>query len=180
MACRRAGVGGGIGTIDDLWLTALDSPSAGHQLCDLRLTAQKINLPAVPGLFVETCTLLPVALIYLWQFADSPSANLFDNPINLNMLLAAAGLITTIPLLCFTGAATRLPLTVLGFFQYIGPSLMFLLAVGLYDEPFTPDKATTFAFIWAALAIFSVDAYQNKRHQVTNIKRAALSTGKPE
>ncbi len=142
------------------------------------LLRKKINLPAVPGLFVETCTLLPIALIYLWQFADTSSANLLENPISLNMLLAAAGLITTVPLLCFTGAATRLPLTVLGFFQYIGPSLMFLLAVGLYDEPFTPDKATTFAFIWAALAIFSFDAYRAKRQQEAKIETTPLSAGK--
>ncbi|MGZ7294662.1 hypothetical protein ACXWQW_09540, partial [Streptococcus pyogenes] len=59
----------------------------------------------------------------------------------------SAGVITTLPLLCFPGAATRLKLSTLGFFQYIGPSLMFLLAVLMYGEPFSMDKAITFAFI---------------------------------
>ncbi|MCV5942864.1 EamA family transporter, partial [Escherichia coli] len=78
--------------------------------------------------------------------ADTPTSNMLTNPLTLNSLLIAAGVITTLPLLCFTGAATRLKLSTLGFFQYIGPSLMFLLAVLMYGEPFTMDKAITFVF----------------------------------
>ena len=70
----------------------------------------------------------------------------------------AAGVVTTIPLLCFTGAATRLRLSTLGFFQYIGPTLMFLLAVTFYGEVPGKDKMVTFGFIWVALAVFIVDA----------------------
>jgi len=58
-------------------------------------------------------------------------------------------------------------LSTLGFFQYIGPSLMFLLAVFIYNEPFSADKAITFAFIWGALFVFSLDglkfANQNRK-----------------
>jgi hypothetical protein len=78
-----------------------------------------------------------------------------SNPWSLNLLLMAAGVVTTIPLLCFTGAATRLRLSTLGFFQYIGPTLMFLLAVVFYGEVPGADKMVTFAFIWVALAILS-------------------------
>ena len=85
------------------------------------------------------------------------------NPMQLNLLLIAAGVITTVPLLCFTGAATRLKLSTLGFFQYIGPSLMFLLAVLIYGEAFTSDKAITFAFIWGALVVFSFDGLRNNK-----------------
>lgn len=53
----------------------------------------------------------------------------------------AAGIITTIPLLCFAGAAVRIPLIMLGFFQYIGPSIMFIMAVTLFDEPFDIERA---------------------------------------
>ena len=79
------------------------------------------------------------------------------------MLLMAAGVVTTIPLLCFTGAATRLRLSTLGFFQYIGPTLMFLLAVVFYGEVPGADKMVTFAFIWVALAIFVADAIYTQR-----------------
>lgn len=86
-----------------------------------------------------------------------------DNAWQLNTLLIAAGVVTTLPLLCFTGAATRLKLSTLGFFQYIGPSLMFLLAVLIYGEAFTMDKAITFAFIWGALVVFSFDGLRSSR-----------------
>lgn len=78
-------------------------------------------------------------------------------------LLIAAGIVTTVPLLCFTAAATRLRLSTLGFFQYIGPTLMFLLAVTFYGEKPGADKMVTFAFIWVALAIFVMDAIYTQR-----------------
>ncbi|MGR5238303.1 EamA family transporter RarD [Vibrio alfacsensis] len=127
------------------------------------LLRKKVSLDAQTGLFIETCLLLPAALVYLLFIASTPTSNMFDNPWQLNSLLIAAGVITTLPLLCFTGAATRLKLSTLGFFQYIGPSLMFLLAVLIYGEAFTTDKAITFAFIWGALVVFSVDGLRNNR-----------------
>ena len=66
--------------------------------------------------------------------------------------------LTAIPLLWFTGAARRLPLSTLGFLQYIAPSLQFLLAVFVYGEPFTVVQGWTFALIWAALALYSIDS----------------------
>ncbi|RBP63202.1 RarD protein [Brenneria salicis ATCC 15712 = DSM 30166] len=93
---------------------------------------------------------------------------MLDNPWSLNLLLIAAGMVTTVPLLLFTAAAMRLPLSTLGFFQYLGPTMMFLLAVMLYGEPMGSDKLITFAFIWSALALFILDALhtQRKRRRV--------------
>ncbi len=128
------------------------------------LVRKKIAVDAQTGMLVETLWLLPVAGIYLFGFADSATSHLGANPWSLNLLLIAAGVVTTIPLLCFTGAATRLRLSTLGFFQYIGPTLMFILAVTFYGEVPGPDKLVTFAFIWAALAVFIIDAiYTLKR-----------------
>ncbi|WP_061011019.1 EamA family transporter RarD [Vibrio sp. CUB2] len=127
------------------------------------LLRKKVSVGAQTGLFIETLVMLPAAAIYLLFIASSPTSNMLDNPMQLNTLLIAAGVITTLPLLCFTGAATRLKLSTLGFFQYIGPSLMFLLAVLIYGEPFTSDKAITFAFIWGALVVFSFDGLRNNR-----------------
>ncbi|MFA0141201.1 EamA family transporter RarD [Vibrio kanaloae] len=127
------------------------------------LLRKKVSLEAQTGLFIETLVMLPLAATYLLFIVDSPTSDLSENPIQLNLLLVAAGVITTIPLLCFTGAATRLKLSTLGFFQYIGPSLMFLLAVLIYGEAFTSDKAITFAFIWGALVIFSFDGLRNNK-----------------
>ncbi|WP_135385858.1 EamA family transporter RarD [Vibrio tasmaniensis] len=127
------------------------------------LLRKKVSLEAQTGLFIETLVMLPIAATYLLFIADSATSDLSMNPMQLNLLLVAAGVITTVPLLCFTGAATRLKLSTLGFFQYIGPSLMFLLAVLIYGEAFTSDKAITFAFIWGALVIFSFDGLRNNK-----------------
>ena len=132
------------------------------------LLRKKVSLDAQTGLFIETLVMLPAAAIYLLWIADSPTSDFALNSLTLNILLIAAGIVTTLPLLCFTGAATRLKLSTLGFFQYIGPSLMFLLAVLVYGETFTTDKAITFAFIWGALVVFSFDGLtNNKRSRVT-------------
>ncbi|EDP57846.1 EamA family transporter RarD [Vibrio sp. AND4] len=127
------------------------------------LLRKKVSVEAQTGLFIETLVMLPAASIFLFFIANTPTSNMVENPWQLNTLLIAAGVITTLPLLCFTGAATRLKLSTLGFFQYIGPSLMFLLAVLIYGEPFTSDKAITFAFIWGALVVFSFDGLRNNR-----------------
>ncbi|MFB9214074.1 EamA family transporter RarD [Vibrio sinaloensis] len=135
------------------------------------LLRKKVSLEAQTGLFIETLIMLPAAAVYLLWIADSSTSNLMVNPMTLNLLLIAAGIVTTLPLLCFTGAATRLKLSTLGFFQYIGPSLMFLLAVLVYGEAFTSDKAITFAFIWGALLVFSFDGLKTNRQS-----RKAAST----
>lgn len=127
------------------------------------LVRKKINLDAQTGLLMETSILLPLAAVYVLIFADSPTADWRANPLSTNLLLMAAGIVTTLPLLCFTGAATKLKLSTLGFFQYIGPSLMFLLAILVYGEAFSADKGYTFAFIWAALILFSFDGIKGHR-----------------
>lgn len=127
------------------------------------LLRKKVNVDAASGLFLETAILLPLALFYVLVLADSPTADWALNPLSTNLLLVAAGIVTTLPLLCFTGAATKLKLSTLGFFQYIGPSMMFLLAISLYGEQFTADKGYTFAFIWGALLVFIWDAIRHRR-----------------
>ncbi|MCT8868609.1 MULTISPECIES: EamA family transporter RarD [Shewanella] len=127
------------------------------------LLRKKVNVDAKSGLLVETAILLPVALVYLVATLDSATANMLTNDWHLNLLLMAAGIVTTIPLLCFAGAAVRIPLSMLGFFQYIGPSIMFILAVTLFNEPFDAEKSITFGFIWSALLVFTFDmAYKRK------------------
>ncbi|MGO4746800.1 EamA family transporter RarD [Serratia quinivorans] len=127
------------------------------------LLRKKIAIDAQTGMLIETLWLLPVAAAYLFLFADSPTSHLSANPGSLNLLLVAAGIVTTIPLLFFTAAATRLRLSTLGFFQYLGPTLMFLLAVTFYGETVGQDKLVTFGFIWAALLLFILDALYTQR-----------------
>ncbi len=127
------------------------------------LLRKKVSVDAQTGLFVETLIMLPAAAIYLLFIADSATSSFSNNPMTLNLLLLSAGIVTTLPLLCFTGAATRLKLSTLGFFQYIGPSLMFLLAVLVYGEAFTADKAVTFAFIWGHWLCLALTALKTQK-----------------
>jgi len=122
------------------------------------LVRKKIQVDAQSGMLIETAWLFPLAAIYLFGFADSATSHLSANPLSLNLKLIAAGIITTIPLMLFAAACARLRLSTVGFFQYLGPTLMFLLAVLFYGESLTPDKMVTFGFIWLALAIFILDA----------------------
>lgn len=72
-----------------------------------------------------------------------------------NLLLAGAGIITAIPLLLFAEAAKRISYIVLGFIQYINPTIMLLMAVFLFHEPYTPEQFMAFGFIWLGIAVFT-------------------------
>ena len=127
------------------------------------LIRKQIAVDSMPGLFIETLLMLPFALIY-WFSIDTPTSQFALNSLELNTLLILAGVVTTAPLLCFTAAARRIRYSTLGFFQYIGPSLMFGLAVFLYQEPFTLERIVTFAFVWSALGVFAFDAWRASRN----------------
>ena len=92
------------------------------------LIKKKVQLKAITGLFVETAILLPLALLY-WLQLDSASSDFSDNTLRLNITLICAGIITSLPLLAFAAAAVRIPYYMMGLFQYIGPSMMFVMAI---------------------------------------------------
>jgi chloramphenicol-sensitive protein RarD len=139
------------------------------------LLRKKVNIDAKTGLLVETALLLPIALGYLVFTLNTSATSMLANDLNLNLILIAAGIVTTIPLLCFAGSAIRIPFSILGFFQYIGPSIMFILAVKLFNEPFDIEKAVTFIFIWIALVVFISDMlrqrYKKKPSNPTQVAR---------
>ena len=137
------------------------------------LLRKKVNIDAKSGLLVETAILLPIALGYLFITLDSSTTSMLTNTLDLNLLLVAAGIVTTIPLLCFAGSAVRIPFSILGFFQYIGPSIMFILAVKLFNEPFDIEKGITFGFIWGALVIFVGDMTLQRQRRNALAKASA-------
>lgn len=136
------------------------------------LLRKKLAVEALTGLFVESLLLLPLAIGYWYYVADSSAVNMLQNSAGLNMLLIAAAFVTTIPLLCFIAGARRLQLSTMGFFQYIGPSLMFIFGVWLYQEPLRPASLITFGFIWLALLVYSLDAWQHIRYQQKILRTA--------
>jgi len=120
---------------------------------------------AFSGLFVETVLIMPPILAYL-VFIGLEGTGVFNpSDINLTGLLMMAGLMTATPLVLFAIAAKRLKLSTVGFFQYIAPTGHFLLAVYLYNEPFTDAHKITFGLIWLALAIYSFDSMASHRRK---------------
>jgi len=129
------------------------------------LIRKKANVGSIVGLFVETLMLLPFTLLYFWYIIDNDSMAFLHSSNYISIMLCLGGVITITPLLLFNGAATRMKLTTLGFFQYIGPTCAFLLAIFVYHEEFDIHKLISFSFIWTALVIFSLDSIRNKKKQ---------------
>ena len=129
------------------------------------LLRKKLHVDSFVGLLIESLVMLPVALIFWQFFLVSETSNMVANTWSMNVILMMAGVVTTAPLLCFTAAAKRLTLASLGFFQYIGPSIMFILATFMYQEPLAPAKLATFALIWAALVIYSLDSLRARKQR---------------
>lgn len=124
------------------------------------LLRKTVAVDSMPGLFIETAMMLPLAAAY-WIFFATDASDLTTNTAYLNSVLLFAGVVTTAPLLCFTAAARRIQYSTLGFFQYIGPSIMFILAVFFYQEPLSNARIITFGFVWSALALFCWDSLRS-------------------
>jgi chloramphenicol-sensitive protein RarD len=123
------------------------------------LLRKKIKIEALIGLFFETLLVLPVALYYLFFVANGQNSNMLNNNFSLNLCLMFAGIVTAMPLIFFAQAALRLKLSTLGFFQYLAPSMMFVMAVLVYGEVLSLARIMTFIFIWAGIILF---AFENK------------------
>lgn len=115
-------------------------------------------LGALEGLALETLWLTPLALLAMawWTWQGQGAFHTADAPLWGWLLLA--GPITAIPLLCFAAGARRIPMATLGLLQYIGPSLLLLLGVGLYGEPLAPARLVGFLLIWAALLVYTLES----------------------
>jgi chloramphenicol-sensitive protein RarD len=134
----------------------------------LRKTAA---LGALEGLSLETLLLFPFALGYLIALTLEGRNAFLAATASSQWLLVAAGPITAIPLLLFAAGARRIPLSVLGLLQYLGPTLQLLLGVCLYHEPFSGARLAGFAAVWGALAVYSLEslwqAWSTKQNAAT-------------
>lgn len=126
------------------------------------LIRKRISVGGVMGLTVETLLLAPLAVAYLaYGFSQGTQAFL-NRGLSLDFLLLAAGPMTALPLIFYVAGVRRLRYATIGLMQYIVPSLTFLLAVFLYDEPFGRVQLLSFVLIWAALLLYSIDTLRNK------------------
>lgn len=115
-----------------------------------------LPVSALTSIMLETLLITPLALVYeysLWQQGVSFYAS---GNLQIIMMLTGAGVVTAIPLLLFTAGARLLPLKIIGFLQYISPTLTLLIGVFVYNEAFTASHLLAFGWIWAALLLFIV------------------------
>ncbi|UZQ52012.1 EamA family transporter RarD [Clostridium kluyveri] len=119
-------------------------------------TKKSIKANSIVGLTLETTMLTPVALAYIVARQFSGAGAFQKESVVVILLLIGAGIVTAVPLLLFASGARRLPMSVLGFTQYISPTISLLIGVFMYHEGFTAVDMIGFCFIWAALTIYSI------------------------
>jgi chloramphenicol-sensitive protein RarD len=136
------------GALGTLWI----SLTLCFSFATYGLLRKIIHVESLAGLTVETTLLFPIALG--WLLLGGAVGNPMGSGGQETALLMAAGVVSTVPLLCFTAAARRLAYSTVGMLQFLAPTLQFLLAVAVYDEPFTRAHAIAFGCIWTALALY--------------------------
>ncbi|GER21524.1 protein RarD [Zafaria cholistanensis] len=121
------------------------------------------NVGALAGLTVETAALTPPAALAMAWLGMTGAATAASHGAAHFWLLAAGGIITALPLILFSAAARRLPLSVVGMLQYVAPVMQFLLALLVFHEEMPPERWAGFGLIWAALVLLSADMVRGAR-----------------
>jgi chloramphenicol-sensitive protein RarD len=122
------------------------------------LLRKQSGTAAIPGLFLETLFLLPLALVYLVLLANRGALIFGPSHLSLSVILTTTGIVTAVPLIWFGYAARHLRLVTIGFLQYLSPSISFILGLFVYHETFTRLHFITFLLIWIALVLVSAEA----------------------
>jgi chloramphenicol-sensitive protein RarD len=146
------------GALGTLWI----SLTLCFSFATYGLLRKIIHVESLAGLTIETALLSPIALGWLLM-GGAEGRPMFGTGGSETVLLVAAGIVSTVPLLCFTAAARRLAYSTVGMLQFIAPTLQFLLAVAIYDEPFTTAHAIAFGCIWTALSLYLGSMVRDRR-----------------
>jgi len=142
------------------WISLLLATSFGLY----GLLKKKANLESMPALTVETMAVFPFALAFLIYSAESSMAVPFfpSSPVT-GFLLVISGLVTAIPLYWFGKSAQAIPLSTMGFVQYLSPTLQLLLGIYVYGETFGKEYLVCFAFVWAGLIFYTISILKGKK-----------------
>jgi chloramphenicol-sensitive protein RarD len=133
------------------WLSLLLATSFGLY----GLFKKLFSFDSTLSLLAETIVLLPVSLTYYIYLGLNSNNHFISGDIKLSLLILFSGIATAVPLYLFAEGAKLIPLTSIGFLQYINPTLLLLLGVFMYKEPFANVHKITFTFIWIALLLYS-------------------------
>ena len=139
------------------------------------LCKKQANTPAIESITFETMVIGPAALAYLtwltWQGDSSATGHGAGHV----LLLMSSGIVTAVPLLCFGGAAIRVPLVTLGLLQYLTPTLQFALGVLYFHEDMPAGRWGGFVLVWVALVILTVESLRNRHRSLRTTAEAAVA-----
>ncbi|WP_329197415.1 MULTISPECIES: EamA family transporter RarD [unclassified Streptomyces] len=140
------------------------------------LIKKKLNMGGLESLTAETALLFPPALAYLVWLGVRGESTLTSEGLGHGALLAATGLVTALPLICFGAAAIRVPLSTLGLLQYLAPVFQFGLGVVYFQEAMPPERWAGFSLVWVALVILTWEALRTSRRNRARLEAPAPAT----
>ncbi|MFC5712042.1 EamA family transporter RarD [Thalassorhabdus alkalitolerans] len=143
------------------------------------LIKKVVNLGAWAGLTIETLMVTPFALLFIFFFVDGEGF-IRHYGIEQSLLLIGAGAVTAIPLLLFAAGARRISFSLVGFLQYLAPTIMLGLGVFLFHEPFSGLQLTSFIIIWTGLFIFTISrsaVFRKEKRKKRDIQRETKMSG---
>ncbi len=129
------------------------------------------KIPALQSFTIESGLVVPVALVQLWLVSQSAQIMLFSGFVETSILVGF-GILTAIPLILFGAAASRVPLSTIGFIQYLTPTIQFSIGFFVFGEPMPAVRWVGFALVWVSLAILTVDALKRKRPDLPIVEQS--------
>lgn len=130
------------------------------------LLKKVVHIDAISSITVECIVTAPAGLIYVGYLWQQHQLSFGMNMSSFWLLFSGA--ITAIPLILFSAGSKRIPLSLTGFIQYVGPTIMFVLGIFLFNEPFDINQLITFIFIWIGIVLYSTSQYlKMKRRPIT-------------
>ena len=135
------------------------------------LSKKLIKVDSILGLLLETLFVFPFAILFLAYLGVNDQHSFSTGSLKTDLFLLGSGIVTALPLLWFGIGAQKIPLYMVGFLQYIAPTISLILGVLMYGEPFTKDHVVTFACIWIAIAIFTISNIRQviKKRKVSTV-----------
>lgn len=129
------------------------------------------KIPALQSFTIESGLVVPVALVQLWLVSQSAQIMIFSGLVETSILVGF-GILTAIPLILFGAAASRVPLSTIGFIQYLTPTIQFSIGFFVFGEPMPAVRWFGFALVWVSLAILTFDALRRKRPDLPIVEQS--------
>jgi len=161
-AVALAALGVGIlaaGALTTMWVSVAMAVTFGLY----GLLRKTVAAGPLAGLTVESLILLPIALVIVIWYAREPAGSALTQGWGVALAVAWSGPMTAVPLMLFAAAARRMPYTVIGFLQFISPTVVFILGLTVFGEELRPAQLGCYILIWGAAALFSWDLLQGRK-----------------